>query len=313
MDIFLDQEIIYRQNLSSHSIAVYSILRMIMTKEQKTYYITSKMINYYLTENDTCKCNRRMLDYIGSGIAELIDNKIIAGRFKNGKDYILDLSNIILDTGVSHYIIINLEELQQIMNMNEGNKFKILRYFIYLTGTISSTIEVWLDAHTFKSRVVSTLSIDFMVSKFGMSKGSIIDYNELLENANLIYIHRQEDFIVDSNGALRSLENVYGRYKDKEYVIAYATDTQKYKKSYKFVKSTKGKANYNRKLAQEYYNMNHSGKNYPVDEIRKINEYVIRENRKYQQMYEKDGYSPHLDKIRDVKVFQRFNLPNMVE
>ena len=45
-----------------------------------------------------------------------------------------------------------------------------------------------------------------------------------------------------------------------------------------------------------------------------VYKYVISENEKYERMYKKDKCEEHLDKIRDIDIFEKYDfIPNQTE
>lgn len=67
-------------------------------------------------------------------------------------------------------------------------------------------------------------------------------------------------------------------------------------------------ANQKRRLAQMYQHIC-KGKydDYSEDEIIAVYNYVLSENKKYEELYDKTQYDGYLDKIRDIDVFEHFN------
>ena len=66
--------------------------------------------------------------------------------------------------------------------------------------------------------IVGNFTIDYLAEKAGISKRSAIEYNKILEKEKLLYIHRQNDFVIDDKNNIKSLSNIYGRYCDMEYI-----------------------------------------------------------------------------------------------
>ena len=80
------------------------------------------------------------------------------------------------------------------------------------------------------------------------------------------------------------------------------------KKSYQYLKNNIGKANNKRRLAQMYIQLlRGSDKNYSENDILEVYQYVISENHKYENMYKKNHYDGYLEKIRDLKVFDKYD------
>ena len=142
-----------------------------------------------------------------------------------------------------------------------------------------------------------------------ITQKSIVEYNKILENIGLIYIYRQNDFIINKDtGEITRLTNVYGRPEDKIYIDTFAINQQKYKDSYRYVENNIKKANDKRQFAQIYnqiYKNNDS--KYSQEKIQQVYEYVLQENHKYEALYKKNNDETYLEKIRDVQIFNKYN------
>jgi GIY-YIG catalytic domain protein len=94
----------------------------------------------------------------------------------------------------------------------ESNKpFNVFTFFVNLVGTINNKTKEW------------HMSQDEMTAQWSCSKRTVNDYLEQLENMQLIYIYRHKKR--RANGTYHKLNNSYGRYRDKDAVIA---EAQKY-------------------------------------------------------------------------------------
>lgn len=256
-----------------------------------------------------------MGDYIKCGINELVDNHIVKKIEEIQKHYILDCSNLWIDTSKVHFTVITFNEVQQIFKVENVNNFLLLRYFVLLMSTISGKITVYLENGEFKSRVVGNYTIDYLSELSGITDRTIIEYNKILEEIGLIYVYRQNDFVIDKENNIKRLNNIYGRASDTEYIIAFANNQQKHYESYRYVENNNKKANTKRRLAQMYQQiLKGKDKKYSNAEIISVYEYVISENEKYERMYEKNQYEDYLDKIRDTDVFEKYDfIPNQKE
>ena len=97
MDIFLDSKIITDKELSSDATAVYIALRMMQNLNTNKYYVNIKLLSFYLT--DDIIIGRKYADRLSRGLNELaVKNYIKIVVNNNEKDYILDISNLIIDT-----------------------------------------------------------------------------------------------------------------------------------------------------------------------------------------------------------------------
>ncbi len=94
---------------------------------------------------------------------------------------------------------------------NANKPFNIFSFFCSLIGTINNQTKEW------------HMSQDEMISLWGYGKETINGYLEQLEKMQLIYVYRHKKR--RSNGTYYKLNNSYGRYCDKDAVIA---EVQKY-------------------------------------------------------------------------------------
>lgn len=314
MKLFIEESIYKDQNISVYGLSVYCALKtLIITEENKNIYVTTELLAYQLTRS--IHCQRRFLDYIRTGLNELIDLQIIKKTDEKSKHYVFDCSKLFIDTEKQHFTIIESEELLTIFRIKTANNFMLLKYFIYLMGTISSSIDVWLDAYDHRNRVIGNLTIDRISHISNTPERTIIEYNKLLEENNLLYVHRAEDFIIDkSNGSITRFKNIYGRPVDKIYIDAFAAQQKKYKQSYIYKENTIEDANRKRSYAQKYnWLCKGYDKKYSLEQIRDIYEYVLTENLKYERLYEKQNNSYYLDKIRSLNVFEKYGFKKEVK
>lgn len=249
-----------------------------------------------------------MNDYIKCGINELVDNQIVEKIDIIQKHYILDCSNLCKNNLKEQFTIITFNEVQKIFKVENVNNFLLLKYFISLIWTISSKITVYLENGESKNRVVGNYTIDYLSELSGITDRTIIEYNKILEEIGLIYIYRQNDFVIDKENNIKRLNNIYGRASDIAYIIAFANNQQKHYESYRYVENNNKKANTKRRLAQMYQQiLKGKDKKYSNAEIISVYEYVVSENEKYERMYEKNQYEDYLDKIRDTDVFKKYD------
>lgn len=309
--IFIPERLITNREFSNYSLAAYCILHTLSQPTQMPIQcITHYQIEFYLTGKIS---NRRLMsDYIKCGINELIENHIVEKINEQQKHYILDCSNLRINTNKEHFTIITFGEVQKIFQVENINNFLLLRYFISLMWTISSKITVYLPNGEFKNRVVGNFTIDYLSELSGMGVRTIIEYNKILEEIGLIYIYRQNDFVIDKENNIKRLNNIYGRASDIEYITTFANNQQKHYESYRYVENNNKKANTKRKLAQMYQQiLKGNDKKYSNAEIISVYKYVVSENEKYERMYDKNQYEGYLDKIRDTDVFEKYDfIPN---
>lgn len=311
MTLLIPKSISDNKEYSNYAVTVYCLLQELSVPTQLSVQcVTCNQLVFYLT-GDTSQQRNRITDYIKCGIRELVDCNVITKIEEFSKHYILDCQNLWIDSLQGNFTKIYFEEIQTIFSLKNINQFSLLRYFIFLIGTLSGKITVYLENGEFKNGVVGNFTIEYLARLSGLGERTVIEYNKILEKKHLIYIYRQKDFVFEEDNGIRQLPNVYGRYCDVEYVDNFAKNQKQYKESYNYRKNNHEKANAKRKLAQMYLQIKKGkGEKYTEREILDIYHYVLEENKKYERMYEKNKYEDYLDKIRDVSIFEKYEFLN---
>ena len=304
--LLIPEKLIFDNTFSNYSLAVYCVLRTLSQPTRLSIQcVTQEQIEFYLTGQLSNR--RRMSDYIKCGINELVENHIIEKNDIVQKHFILDCTNLCTNESQEHFVIITFEEVKKIFNVENTNNFLLLKYFCSLIWTISSKITVYLENGEYKNRVVGNFTIDYLSELSGIGVRTIIEYNKILEEIGLIYVYRQEDFVLDKENNIKRLNNIYGRASDIEYIITFAKNQQKHYESYRYLENNNKKANTKRRLAQMYQQLlKERGEKYTEKDIVEIYNYVIEENQKYERMYEQNKCEDYLDKIRDTDIFDKY-------
>lgn len=292
---------------SDYALTVYCLLQELSVPTQlPVQCITCNQLVYYLT-GEVSKQRNKISDYIKCGINELDEKGIIANLNEFSKHYILDCQKLWIDTESGSFTKIYFNEVQQIFKIKNINNFTLLRYYIFVIGTLNWNITVYLPNGEYKNGIVGNFTIGYLADKVGISKRSAIEYNKILEKEKLLYVYRQKDFVIDDDNNIKSLSNIYGRHCDMEYIEAFANNQKEYKQSHRHIKNNQEVANNKRRLAQMYQQLlKGRGKKYTEQEIKEIYNYVIEENQKYERMYEKSKSEDYLDNIRNIDIFDKF-------
>lgn len=309
--LLIPKSISDNKKYSNYAITVYCLLQELSVPNQLSIQcVTCNQLIFYLT-GDISQQRNRITDYIKCGIRELVANNVIEKIEEFSKHYILDCKNLWIDSSHGNFTKVYFEEIQTIFATKNINRFSLLRYFIFLIGTLSGKITVYLENGEYKNCVVGNFTIEYLAHLSRLSERTVIEYNNILEDKHLIYIYRQKDFLFEEDDSIRQLPNVYGRYCDSEYVNNFAKNQKQHKDSYYYRKNNHEKANTKRKLAQMYLQLKKGkGGKYTEREILDIYHYVLEENKKYERMYEKNKFEDYLDKVRDVDIFQKYKFIN---
>lgn len=293
--------------MSDYALAVSCAIEILMPDTDNAAVCTTlDILSYELTQKFNMP--RRFIEHLKQGLEELIEHSFVKVVEKRAGLFLLDCSGLIVDEN-EKYATVSRQEVQNIFQISNTNVFHLLKYFVCLMSTLSNTIDVWADSVQHKQGVVGMFGIQFLSELSQCPERTVVEYNKMLEENKLIYIYRAGDFVINKEtGELKRLTNVYGRVEDKMYIDSFAQKRNKDQKSYKYVEKNITAVNEKRKLAQKYNQLlNGNDNKYSKEEIQKIYTYILSENAKYQKTYEKTENEFILDKIRDVKVFEKYD------
>ena len=166
-------------------------------------------ISYTMTGSwiDKRKNDRRLYNGIKDAISTLAERKIITILDQSGDNYIISNEGLEVNSNKEKFVVVELWEMQKIFS--ESNKpFNVFTFYVNLIGTINNRTKEW------------HMSQDDMAALWGASKRTINDYLDQLEKMQLIYVYRHKKR--RANGTYQKLNNSYGRYCDKDAIIAEA-------------------------------------------------------------------------------------------
>ena len=295
-------------DISNHAIAVYSLLQILSVPSQLPIQcITIEQLAFYLF-NEIPNQRSNIMQDLQLGLNELIEYKIIKKISEYSKNIILDCSNLKINTDSGNFVKIFFSEIQQIFNIKcSNNHFSLLRYFICLISTLNWNVNVSLENNITKKGIIGYMTIDFLSKKINLSKRTIMRYNNILEEANLIYVNRYNAYLIEKDNKLKRPINVYGRYKDKEYIETFANAHLNTYKATIVEKPSDYNVNEKRKLAQMYnYLLKENNIKYSHEELQNIYQYVLAENQKYKNFYISTKNKQYLKKIRDINIFEKY-------
>lgn len=328
MDIYLNKKIISDLKLSNDIIGAYVALKKIHYSMDKTkYYVNINMLLFELFGN--CNYNRNDYKHISDGLLGLIKNKLVTVVNKvSSSEYIVDLSALVIDRKKNKddsFTIITEEELYFIMNYSSENgkrgidRLAFIRYFINFVGSINFHQGIYSDAAgTQKTDFVGYMSQEYLYRLSGISKNTLIKFNEILESNKIIYVYHHKKNKQMEDDSYRAVTNHYGRYKDKEDIMKFALQYEQEKGIAD--KLTDAVSNRHKGLANMYRELvKGKGQNYSETLIREIYNYIHKCNEEIQkdidsknsQTYLTDSDKRYLEKlekkIRDEKVFDKYN------
>lgn len=217
--IFLKKSIVENKDITSEGILVYAGL-VIMSENKIDKLFTSLSAIEFALKLDFTKEDRYFKDKIKRGLIDLAEKGIINiisknSDFKPNDVLAIKLLEFNIDTEKERFIVAYAEEIYKIIGYSE-KKFEnenLLRYYLVFLGTINNSTKVGFT------------TIDNLAEKSCIGfKVVATKYNPILEELKLIYIHRHDSCIRYDDGTIRKVNNTYGRYSDKEYIIKNASE-----------------------------------------------------------------------------------------
>lgn len=198
------------KELGVYELSVLTALNGLYSNKNDCLPTSIDLIAYMLTGKFLCKTikkDRVMAGNIRHGIKSLSDRNLITILGQSGDNYCISNTGLEVNTENENFVVVDLWEMQKIFA--ESNKpFNVFAFFVNLVGTINHKTKEW------------HMPQDDMASTWKVSKRTINDYMEQLENMHLIYVYRQKKR--RSDGTYHKINNSYGRYCDKDDIIASA-------------------------------------------------------------------------------------------
>lgn len=209
MKLFLDKQL----NTNDKEMAILAILNGMYSNKYDHLSTSVSLIGYEMTGKFLKTSNKRertIIDGIKDAIKTLIDKGIIEIIDKNNDNYVFSGKGLEVNSNQKKFVALEQWEMQSIFEI--ANKpFNVFSFFCSLIGTVNNQTKEW------------HMSQDEMISLWGYGKETVNDYLDQLEKMQLIFVYRHKKR--RANGTYQKLNNSYGRYSDKDAVIA---EAQKY-------------------------------------------------------------------------------------
>lgn len=304
MNIILSTEIIRNKSIENEGLMAYIGLKILHNIKLKKYLLQPRDLTYYLTNK--IQSDKNFFAAITKGFKILSEENLITilGQDKCGKKFEVDISNLYLDIDNSPFTQINQNEVCKILNSDFRFRYSLLRYFTILV----STFDICYDDSVTRNKMsyfASNYGLEFLSKLSGFNVNSIIKYNNALEELGLIYVYNDKNFIMTKSGQVRYPTNFYTRYENKSVLLRYLG------KSEKDLVNTDNDlfkiSNVKRKLTQRYYQL-YKKNNYTKPEVQEIYEFILSENERMRKLYEEKGNKKYLDKIKDVEIFNKYQI-----
>ena len=209
MKLFLDKQL----NTNDKETSILAILNGMYSNKYNHLSTSVSLIGYEMTGKFLKTSNKRertIIDGIKSAIHSLIGKGIIEVLNQNNDNYIFTGKGLEVNSDKKKFVVVEQWEMQSIFE--RANKpFNVFSFFCSLIGTVNNQTKEW------------HMSQDEMATLWGYGKETINDYLEQLEKMQLIFVYRHKKR--RANGTYYKLNNSYGRYCDKDAIIA---EAQKY-------------------------------------------------------------------------------------
>ena len=294
MKVFLSKDLIDRLDLSDEELLTYISLRIMYNQKDGQYYVSPNILYFYCTHQT--EVPRKMREWINQGIYELAERGLIKIIKEFGaNNFILDLSKLYIENEdlKEKFIQVEDSEIISIMNNNILDNYKMLRYFIYLIGISFKKGDI----------EVANAPMDIISYYCGMSKKSIIKYNNRLEELKLIYIYKPRT-LINVNGNISGVVNIYGRYKYKEELDKFGEENTKIYIQ-KYGNGVRKISNYgDLTIMSRKYMWFRRGKAYPIEEIECIYNAMLQVNADLAKKYKnKETYKKYK---KDLSAFREY-------
>lgn len=304
--LLVPKNLINNTDISHYAITVYCLIKKLSFSScTDIQCITLQQLIFYLTGEIP---NRRsaIYDHIQQGLSDLVENDYIEIKDVQQKHYILNCENLWFDTGKESFVNVFYSDVLNILKIEGVNNHRLLRYYIFLMGTMNGNIKIKLPSGISKKGVVSDMAIGYLSDRTGISQKTIMEYNKLLEETKVLYIYRFAGFIINHD-SIKNSHNVYGRYTDKEYVDAYVKNKQNRTSKKQNAEIDIDEVNDKRRLSQMYKAIClGQDLNYSKHQILKVYKYIETENEKYAKLYDETRNITYLNKLRDMSVFKKY-------
>ena len=323
MEIYLKNDIVDDKKISDAELGVYIALKSIYQLSREKQYITYNMLLYELAGN--FKFKRSLHKKVKSAFESLVNkNLIFILEEISSTEFIVDLSGLYFKANQEEnifYTVIYREEVQKIINLDMRiDKLKLLRYFIICLRTISRSQGVYKGYCYTKQDFVGFMTQEYLGRQSGIDGNTLLNYNKILMDEKLLYVYRHTELKRDMlTGQFKSFSNHYGRYEDKEDIIAFARNYAKVcGVNEKIVQSEK--ANHKRSVSAKYNNLCHDfsrySQQYSEDELIEIYKQIHQDNKLIKKdictaRKGSDYQKSLMEKLRNEEIFN--DLPCVVE
>lgn len=266
MKIYLKKDLV--KDLDTNALLVYIALRSMYHKGEEEFYVSVNMLCYRLVGN--CSYSRTFKDCITSGLSTLVQRGMVVVKEKlNKTEFIINAEGLYFED--CFFVGIDLEYIRMACSVDSRvDRGSLVKYLLTMVGTLCNDPYKFQDVQVRHMKgLVGFMPISYIAQESGISEQTALSYNTILEDAKIIYIYRHGHTYQDIDGNIKTINNNYGLYENKEEVLGYARGFARMQ-GYTL---QQGDANKKRSLAAKY-NAMQKGKQYSEEEVQEILDYV---------------------------------------
>ncbi len=197
-------------DLEKGEVAVMAALNGLYSPKHEKLGTSVPIIGLFMTGrilNISLGSDRTIIETIRKALKTLSQKGYIEIIQHAGDVYELSNKGLMVNPETETFTMIEHWEMQKIFQ-EAKRPFELFQFYVNIIGTINNDTKEW------------HMSQDKMAELFGGSKTTIGKNLERLEEMELLYIYRPKRRRTD--GTFHRLNNSYGRYRDKEKVVAAA-------------------------------------------------------------------------------------------
>lgn len=273
--IYIPSKLYREGRLARDKMATYIMLHALAynNKPFDKHVVSATDICYYMLGNFDFKSV--MISTVNVALNSLIEDGDIIGE-KHGRNYIIDSSNFIHNKG-EYFSAVYLEDVLTILRSNIKNKFDIVEYYVWVMGS--------------RKNKIGFLTMKYFETKLNKARNTIISYNRILEDLNILYIKHSWGGGKDDEGNYTGESNKYCHYIDR--ALLYSPD------------SDNGEATREHKSLGAKYAQMIKGKRYSDTEEYKIYKYIKDLND--EERKKSESCPAYIPKYLDMSIFSFSN------
>lgn len=266
MKVYLRKDLI--KDFDGDTMLAYIALRSMYHKGEEEFYVSINMLCYRLFGN--IGYTRTFKDAVYSGFSNLVQRGIISIKNQiNKMEFIVNGQGLYFED--CFFIGIDLEYIRMACGVDSRvDRGSLVKYLLTMVGTLCNDPYKFQDVQVKHMKgLVGFMPISYIAQESGVSEQTALSYNTILEDAKIIYVYRHGHTYQDTDGNIKTINNNYGLYENKQEVLGYANGFARMQ-GYTV---HDGDTNKRRSLAAKY-NAMCKGKQYSEEEVKEILEYV---------------------------------------